>query len=433
MSDWVVQVVEIRTVFKHPMADALSVVTTSLGDYPVITKLNEYRPGDLAIYIAIDSIVPDITQFYFLCPRLEVEGDRVPRYEIGNVPVKYRTIKAKRLRGVYSQGMLIPVSHAILDEFAKTLTQEELDASVVREDGDTTNHNWKFEFPEAIRQKLIGFPVDKLLNIFKWDEEEEEASDPASKKKGNGGAGSGGITQNERNPVGWSMPHYDIGSIRKHTDALKIGELVVLTEKIHGANAGFSHDGERLWVKSRNFYKRGVVEIPVFEEIPEDVILENRHQRKQIGTKVVNSTDQWWQVARRYDLETKLAKYPGLVFYGEVAGQVSGFQYDAETVNGRVQSNLYLFDVWDTKHMRYLDYGDRVALITELGLRPVPELYRGPWLGKENMHQFAEGKTTLGGKHIREGYVLNTEKERYEEGIGRIQFKLVGEAYNLQK
>jgi hypothetical protein len=55
-------------------------------------------------------------------------------------------------------------------------------------------------------------------------------------------------------------------------------------------------------------------------------------------------------------------------------------------------------------------------------------------VGKDQIYPFAEGLTTLGGKHIREGWVLNTLAERYEPKLdSRMQVKLVGEGYNLQK
>jgi len=64
MSDWTPQIVKIEKVEKHPDADALDICTV-LGDYPVITKRNEYQIDDLAGYIPIDSIVPDTNYFYF--------------------------------------------------------------------------------------------------------------------------------------------------------------------------------------------------------------------------------------------------------------------------------------------------------------------------------------------------------------------------------
>ena len=367
MSDWQPQIVRIEKVEKHPDADVLDVCTV-LADYPVITKRNEFVVGDLAGYIPIDSIVPDIQQFYFLCPKAyekyEDENGQMqqrqlgPKFPVGGVPEKYRIIKAKKIRGIYSQGMLVTYNSL----------------------GTYLNE---------------GESIVEVLNLKKWEEQEEENLPGLKKTRG---------TNAEKAPSGWAIPHYDIDGIRKYIACLGEGEEIVLTEKIHGSNAGFSHDGTRLWVKSRNYYKKQ------------------------------DEDDMWWDIALRYDLEAKLAQNPGLVFFGEVYGQVKGFRYDTVIAEGRLMTKVRFFDVFDTKRMRYLDYDDRVQVITNLALDMVPELYRGPWLGKEKMYPFAEGMTTLGGKHIREGWVLNTVKERYEPRLdSRMHVKLVGEGYNLQK
>ena len=377
MSDWQPQVVRIEKVEKHPDADALDVCTV-LGDYPVITKRDEYSVGSVTGYIPIDTIVPDVQHFHFLCPLNkekyeEVEGNDVvtkerilgPKFPVGSVPEKYRRIKAKRIRGTYSQGMLVNLMPWIV--------KMNLD-----------------DPPPAPGDSIVD-----MMGLKKWEEEEEENLPGLKNTRG---------TNAEKAPQGWAIPHYDIDGIRKYVECLKEDEEIVLTEKIHGSNAGFSHDGTRLWVKSRNYYKR------------------------------MDEDDMWWDIALRFDLESKLAQHPGLVFFGEVYGQVKGFRYDTVIAEGRLMTRVRFFDVFDTKRMRYLDYDDRVKVISELGLDSVPELYRGPWLGKEQMYPFAEGLTTLGGKHIREGWVLNTAKERYEPRLdSRMQVKLVGEAYNLQK
>jgi RNA ligase (TIGR02306 family) len=379
MSDWQPQVVRIEKVEKHPDADALDICTV-LGDYPVITKRDEYKVGELTGYLPIDTIVPDTEQFHFLSPKNvekyeEVEGNQIvtktrvigPKYQVGGVPEKYRIIKAKKIRGRYSQGMLVQ----ILDFY-------DINASVEKEG----------PIPQ------VGDSIVDLIGLKKWEEEEEENLPGLKKTR----------TNAEKAPSGWAIPHYDIDGVRKYIDCLKEDEEIVLTEKIHGSNAGFSFDGERLWVKSRNFYKKR------------------------------DEEDMWWDIALRYDLENKLKAFPHLVFFGEVYGQVKGFRYDTVIADGRLMTKLRCFDVWDTKAMRYLDYDDRVKVINEAGLEAVPELYRGVWQGKEKMYPYAEGLTTLGGKHIREGWVLNTVKERYEPKLdSRMHVKLVGEGYNLQK
>jgi RNA ligase (TIGR02306 family) len=377
MTDWNCQVVKIEKVVNHPYADQLDVATV-LNDYPVIVKRGEYKVGDLAAYLCIDTIVPDTEQFYFLCPKAyekyeengEVKQRQVgSKYMLGQVPEKYRIIKAKKIRNVYSQGMLVPVPIMI---------SYNIEAQTSR------------DVPVA-----LGESVEIALWLKKWEEPEED-NIPNAKRTRGGNA--------EKAPQDWAIPHYDIDGLRKYLACLLPDEDVVLTEKLHGSNAAFCHDGNKLWVKSRNFYKR------------------------------MDSDDPWWDIAIRYGLEEKLVKFPMKVFFGEMYGQVKGFRYDCEIIDGAMHSKIRFFDVWDAKEMRYLDYDPFVAAVTEAGLPLVPELYRGTWKGKEDMYPYAEGLTTLGGKHIREGFVLRTIKERYEPRLNsRMQVKLVGEGYNLQK
>jgi RNA ligase (TIGR02306 family) len=369
MSDWNPQIVEIEKIEKHPDADSLSIATI-LGDYPVIVKLNEYKVGDTAGYIPIDSIVPDTDFFYFLCPKAyekyEEDGEIKQRqvgnkYQQGSVPEKYRIIKAKKIRGIYSQGMLI--------------------------------HNaWS---DPTIPPLNIGHSIADMIGLKKWEEEEEDNIPNAKKSRG---------ANAEKSPDGWAIPHYDIDGLRKYISCLKEDEQIVLTEKLHGSNAAFCHDGQRLWVKSRNFYKK------------------------------MDEDDPWWDIAIRYNLTEKLAQFPMKVFFGELYGTVKGFRYDCELIGGVMHSKIRFFDIWDTQSFRYLDYDPFVAMVKDVGLETAPELYRGLWKNKEEMYPYAEGLTTLGGKHIREGFVLRTINERFEPRLNsRMQVKLVGEGYNLQK
>jgi RNA ligase (TIGR02306 family) len=362
MGDWHNLVVKIEKVQTHTGADTLDIVTV-MNDYPVVVKRGEYKVGDLAAYLAIDSITPDTEQFYFLCPKqyekYEENGEikqrqMGPKYLVGSVPEKYRILKAKRIRGTYSQGMLVPV-------------------------------------PAGLQ---LGDSVVDAIGLTKWVEPEEDNL-PTIKSRGANAAPA---------PKGWSIPHYDIENVRKYIPCVEGEQDVILTEKLHGCNAGFCFDGEQLVVKSRNFYKRR------------------------------DEDDMWWEIALRYGLETKLAKFPMLVFFAELVGNVKGFRYNAEVANGKLNTKLYFFDVWDTKTMRFLDYDHFANIIAECSLETTPVLYRGPWTTKEEMYAYTERQTTLGGKHIAEGWVLSLGHERYEPKLdSRLKLKYVSEQYNLQK
>jgi RNA ligase (TIGR02306 family) len=363
MSEYNPSVVAIEKVEKHPDADRLSIYTV-LGDYPVVDQSDKYAVGSLAGYLPIDCIVPDTEDYYFLCPVLreqyEENGEIKTRitgkkYELGKVPERNRVIKAKKIRGIYSQGMLVNA-------------------------------------PAGLN---LGDSLVEPLGLKRMEEDNEENIIVVGKKKGANAAPA---------PKGFAIPHYDVDGLRKYHYLFQEGEEVVITEKINGSNFLAIHDGEQLHVKSRNFWKKRA----------ED--------------------DAWWSLALRLGLEEKLAKYPFMGLFGELAGAVKGFRYGCEVKNGTLETKLVVFDIYNAKKERYLDYDDMKAITKEIDVLTAPELYRGPWLGKDAMYPYAEGKTMLGGAHVREGFVVKPVIGRYEAKLyGRLQTKLIGEGFNLAK
>lgn len=85
MSEFHIKVVRLGPIEKHPNADTLGI--TKVYDYPVLVRLGDYKEGDLAVYIPVDSVVPaDDPQWAFL------DG--------------HCRVKAKKLRGIFSMGLL---------------------------------------------------------------------------------------------------------------------------------------------------------------------------------------------------------------------------------------------------------------------------------------------------------------------------------------
>jgi tRNA-binding EMAP/Myf-like protein len=86
MSEFKVEVVRVGPIRKHPNADTLS-ITDVHGGYPCIIRTGEFREGGLAVYVPITAVVPaDDERWAFLGAHREIE--------------------AKRLRGVFSMGLL---------------------------------------------------------------------------------------------------------------------------------------------------------------------------------------------------------------------------------------------------------------------------------------------------------------------------------------
>jgi RNA ligase (TIGR02306 family) len=195
----------------------------------------------------------------------------------------------------------------------------------------------------------------------------------------------------------FEFPQYtDIEGLRRWPDVLREGEDVVITEKIHGCNGRWVYKDGRLWVGSHTSIKRD-------------------------SPNVV-----WWKAAHQYELEKRLSAFPEIVVYGEVYGWVQDLRYGHS--QGKV--SIALFDAMDLATKRYFDADEFLYFARKLGLPTAPELYRGPW--NPGLKSLAEGKTTLGADHVREGIVIRPVKERVDERIGRVILKYHGEGYLLR-
>ncbi len=196
------------------------------------------------------------------------------------------------------------------------------------------------------------------------------------------------------------VPKYDLDALRRYKWLIEDGEEVVVTEKLEGCNAGFYHDGERLWVKSRSYFKKH------------------------------DPNNQWWEAAIRYELADKLKQHPGKVFFAELYGHVKGFHYDCEVVKNQRKNKLRFFDILDTKMQTFADWPILNETVTSLGLETAPVLYTGPWT--EEQWALADGKSSIGA-NIREGFVVRPIKERVHHHQGRVILKHKGEEYLLKK
>jgi len=178
MSEFHVQVVRVGPIMKHPNADTLSI--THVWDYPLVVRTGDFQEGGLAVYVPVDSLVPVAD----------------PRWAFLD---GHNRIKAKRLRGIFSMGLLTPAEPTWIE----------------------------------------GQDVADILGITKY-----EPPDPAT---------MGG--ENEKDP-GFLPVYTDIEGLRRWGEVLVPGEEVVITEKVHGACSRFLHRDGRLWVGSHTCIKK---------------------------------------------------------------------------------------------------------------------------------------------------------------------------------
>lgn len=349
MTESHVEVVRISGIEKHPNADSLSLARIH-GGYPVLFRTGEFSEGDLAVYIPVDSVVPDRPEWEFL-----------------GAGLRNHRIKARRLRGLFSMGILTAA-------------------------------------PEGSSE---GDNVAELLGVRRY----EDVCDEANQYKG---ASTTDGLQVPAPRLACMPSVYDIEGYRKYGTRLfnDPTEDVVVSEKIHGQNFRAVFADGALHVGSRT---RWLMTDP--------------------------ETNTWAKVAARYGLAEKLAQCPGLVLFGESYGNNSDMPYGVKRFE--TGDALAVFDAFNSNTGEWLSFDDLVALCSAqeplpgigsgLALPMAPVLYRGPLGEAPDLAALAEGKTTIGGDHVREGWVIKPTRERRDDRAGRVILKFVGEGFLTRK
>lgn len=83
-----------------PIEGADKIEVAVVGGWKVVVKKGDFKKGELAIYLEIDSWVP--TE---VAPSLTKAGNEPKEYN----GVKGERLKSKKLRGIISQGLLLPL------------------------------------------------------------------------------------------------------------------------------------------------------------------------------------------------------------------------------------------------------------------------------------------------------------------------------------
>ena len=120
----------------EPIPDADMIECAVVGGWRVVVKKNEYKPGDKVVYCEIDSWIPDS-----IAPFLTQPGQSPKVYE----GVVGQRLKTKKLRGVISQGLILPCN----------FTSSDVSASDIGTDVSEVFGILKWEAP--VSAQLAGF------------------------------------------------------------------------------------------------------------------------------------------------------------------------------------------------------------------------------------------------------------------------------------
>lgn len=235
------------------------------------------------------------------------------------------------------------------------------------------------DVPEALQYLPTGTDVMDALGIVRYEPPSPESCQ----------------WKRAPSPSGLPDEKFDVESYEAHPDIFRFGELVHITEKLHGTSA-------------RHVYADG---------------------KMHYGSRT-----SWWADAQDClyvraatdAIRAMCQANEGITFYGEVFGWVSELHYGAR--KGEVFFALFAARKPDGKWMNMEDW---FGVASTHGVNAVPVLYSGPW-DPRIARELAEGDSSWpGASNMREGVVVTPHVEGIHGAIGRVALKIISNRYML--
>lgn len=393
MTDFVVKVISIKDVVSHPNADRLELA--QIAGWQCVIQKGSYKSGDLAVYIPIDSTLPNEIEKKLFGPdsKIKLHKSRV------------RTIK---IRGAISQGMLAPCE-------SLGVTKEE------------------------------GYDCTAELGITKF-----EPVTPTHL--------GGGNANNSKKPLK-KNPHFKeyggLDNFKHYPDLFTEGESVVITEKIHGTNFRFGWVPTAADIPMKRLKKlfgklpkyefvfgsnrvqlhnrvssSSKWKIKLFAKLPLKFLRKIAYQGYYEQNGIGNVYE---EAVQKYDLKnrTNVLWCMGKVFYGEIYGSSIQANYSYGCKEG--ERKFIGFDVMGVGEeiVGYWDICAAELAFKTLELDFVPILHSGSY-SAEQAKALTKGNSVLEPtQKIREGLVIKPAVE-VNCHMGRKVLKLISDDYLLK-
>lgn len=381
MSTFEVKIKRIDQVEHHPNADRLDLAR--IDDYRCVVGRDQYQVGQLVAYIPEAAVLPE-----WLIEKLGLVGKLAGKDK--------NRVKAVKLRGVLSQGLVYPTAPRPKSEFpsieaGKFIDQGNVDC-IIAEGNQVA----------VVRE---GDVVTDFLGITKYEP-------PIPTHMGGEVFNAFGMTLK-----------YDIENFKKYPTVLEEGEEVVMTEKIHGTWCclGYHPDhGDGYIVTSKGLSEKGLAFKMNENNLTNLYVRALNATTDSSGNNVVDRV-----LTTFFDLDAP--------FY--ILGEVYGVGVQ-DLLYGADEPQFRVFDIYvgQPGQGHYIDADKLQGMCAALGVEMVPTIYAGPF-SKEAMEEATTGKETVSGQeiNIREGVVIKPIQERQDLELGRVILKSVSEAYLLRK
>ena len=353
-----------------PIEGADKIEQGVIGGWNCIIQKGQYKVDDLVAVATTDAVIPQHLSDDMNVTNYLRKGGRV------------RTVK---LRGVYSECLIIPIEKTGL---------------------------FKYEFTE-------GKDLMDIMYIYKYEPPAVQIQLSSGRKVK--------YYQNPNFGVYYKFPNL------KNVKGMFTGEdLVEITRKMHGTNARYGIVKKRkmsIWDKVKRFFGNEWAEY--------EYVYGSHNVEKGSDSQGFYGTDVWDDINKRMGIKEKLWMYAteygpkvigeGIVLYGEIYGAGIQKNYDYNFS----KTDFMGFDVMlDGKYMPTYDAWNIIT--NELELSYVPILYYGDW-SQEIQDNFVFNNFIEGSKVPHEGIVIKYytgERNKIAKVINP-DYLIYGEKHNI--
>lgn len=334
----------------NPIEGADKIVLATVGGWNCVIQKDAYKVGDLVIVATTDAVIPIQLSNELAVTSYLRKGQRV------------RTVK---LRGVYSECLIIPMS--VLDSIY-------------------------YQFNLKGKSCSEGTDMMELLQISKYE--------PSVKTISLGGGRKIKYTDNPNFQIYYKFPN-----VKNIPNMFTENDTVEITRKIHGTNARYGIVKKAklsLLDRVKKFFGNKWVDY--------EFVVGSHNVEKGSDSQGFYDNNVWYEIADKYNIKFKMWKLAkltgtkaignGIVLYGEIYGAGIQKSYDY----GLRELKFVGFDM--TTNGKYLDTDDAFYIIGNLLRLPYVEiLHYGSW-SKEIQNSFVFNNFIEGTNVPHEGVVV---------------------------
>lgn len=357
----------------HENADSLSIV--HIWGFQCVVRTEDWQGITRAAYCQPDTLV-DVSRPEFSFLAADAKYDQDSNTGVGGT---YARVKARKLRGVLSFGLLIP----------------------------------------APADAVIGEDWAERLSVAHWE----------PKPKSEGGNAKTGSNEEAAAPPTYFV-NYDVDSLRRYHNVIADGEPSYVTEKLHGENSRYVWADGVLHCGSHTRWKRAYATKPNVDLIVERMIEKGSPQ--SAIDNIVARFDRWEPELNKWHRlaqeNPSIAAFceanPGYVLYGELYGSVQNLRYGAKP--GEIK--FAAFDILRPDGT-WLSATEFINQCKTYAVPTVPVICLDFPYNYTRLCEIAEEDSKACPGQLMEGVVVKPMIERWDKRMGRVMGKVVSQRY----